>query len=341
MEKQRKFYLVLPLLVIPFLTMAFWALGGGKADHDTIAIGKGLDTDLPEAQFREKERNDKLAVYQAAQRDSARDGISPAFLNAMGMTNSNPPHPDSVAGTDEQANQIQSKLDQLNREINAPQAAPDPVSYNEPEPAQLKRLNKLMKQAGHNGGSAEDPELRQLDRMLDKLQAIQNPGSVPPVKTSPENAKPFRAIPAAIDGKQRVADGAAVQLKLTDTATIKGQLLQKGQLLFGSCQITNQRLLLNIKNIRIGDQIIPVNLVVYSQDGMQGIPAPEAELSGVAASNADQALQSMQLMSMDQSIGAQAAASGINAAKDLFSKKVKKIKVKLKDEYPVLLKLNR
>jgi len=339
MEKQRKFYLVLPLLVIPFLTMAFWALGGGKAPHNTATIGKGLDTDLPEAQFREKERNDKLAVYQAAQRDSARDGISPAFLKAMGLTGNISDNPDSIAGTDEQAQQIQDKLAQLNRQINAPQAEPNAMSYQKPEPAQMRRLNKFMQQTGHN--NAEDPELKQLDRMLDKLQAIQNPGSVPPAKAPSENTKPFRALPAAIDGKQRVADGAAVRLKLTDTATIKGQFLQKGQLLFGSCQITNQRLLLNIKNIRIGDQIIPVNLVVYSQDGMQGIPAPEAELSGVTASNADQALQSMQLMSMDQSIGAQAAASGINAAKDLFSKKVKKIKVKLKDEYPVLLKLNR
>jgi len=49
----------------------------------------------------------------------------------------------------------------------------------------------------------------------------------------------------------------------------------------------------------------------------------------------------MQLLSMDASLGAQAAAGGINAAKGLFSKKIKKIKVKLKDAYPVLLKVNK
>jgi hypothetical protein len=37
----------------------------------------------------------------------------------------------------------------------------------------------------------------------------------------------------------------------------------------------------------------------------------------------------------------QAAAGGVNAAKGLFSKKVKKIKVKLENEYPVLLKINK
>jgi hypothetical protein len=49
----------------------------------------------------------------------------------------------------------------------------------------------------------------------------------------------------------------------------------------------------------------------------------------------------MQFLSMDQSLGAQVAAGVVNAAKGLFSKKVKKIKVKLKDEYPGLLKINR
>ena len=32
--RQRKMLLVLPLMVIPFITMAFWALGGGKVTAD-------------------------------------------------------------------------------------------------------------------------------------------------------------------------------------------------------------------------------------------------------------------------------------------------------------------
>ncbi|RVT98459.1 conjugative transposon protein TraM [Mucilaginibacter limnophilus] len=339
MEKQRKFYLVLPLLVLPFLTMAFWALGGGKGGRDTAVYGKGLDTDLPEAQFGDKEKNDKLAVYQAAQRDSARDGISPAFLHAIGLAGDSANHTAQVTTTDEQAQQLQNKLAALNRQIGQPQSEPAPA-YDEPEPAQVRRLNRLMEQAGHNGG-ADDPELRQLDKMLDKLQAIQNPATVAPVKAAPEASTPFRTIPALIDGKQKIANGAAVKMKLNDSVRIKGQLLPRGQVLFGTAQIANQRLLVQIKNIRSGIQIIPVDLTVFSEDGMPGIPAPEAELSGITASNADQTLQSMQIMSMDQSLGAQAAAGGINAAKDLFSKKVKKIKVKLMDAYPVLLKINK
>lgn len=281
-----------------------------------------------------------MAIYQTAKSDSVNDGISPAFLNALGVDGKQAKSSDSTSTADEHAEQIQQKLTQLNRQITQPESPA--TGIDEAEPAELKKLEKLRKQVNQNG-SSEDPELKQLDKMLDKIQAIQNPSAAaePKQEKPAEPAKPFRAIPAVIDGKQRVADGAAVKLKLTDTVTIKGQSLEKGQLLFGSCQVINQRLLVNIKNIRLGTQIIPVELAVYSEDGMPGIPAPEAELSGIAASNADQALQSMQVMSMDQSLGAQAAAGGINAAKDLFSKKVKKIKVKLEDAYPVLIKINR
>lgn len=334
MEKQRKFLLVLPLLVIPFMTMAFWALGGGKTQNQQIVNNRGLDTDLPEAQFKDKDKTDKMSVYQAAQHDSTQDGISPAFLKSMGLTK------DSVVTPDDQAQKIQAKLAQLNSQLNQPLQTRPGTSYDEPDPQQVKQLKKMMRSM-NAGTNQPDPEMQQLNKMLDKIQAIQNPSLVSAPAPKPEASTPFRAIPAVIDGKQKVADGAAVKLKLTDTVTIKNQVLPKGQELYGVCQVTNQRLLLTIQNIRLDKQIIPVNLTVFSLDGMPGIPAPEAELGGAAGSGADNAIQSMQFLTMDQSLGAQAAAGGVNAAKSLFSKKVKKIKVKLANEYPVLLKVNK
>ncbi|MCD8739085.1 conjugative transposon protein TraM [Mucilaginibacter roseus] len=341
MEKQRKFLLVLPLLVLPFLTMAFWALGGGKAGKQMISNNKGLDTELPEAQFKDKAQTDKMALYQAAQHDSTQDGVSPAFLRSMGLDQAGRQRTDSTLTSDDQAQRIQLKLAQLNKQISQPEEARQPSdSYTGAEPQQVEQLRKMMRDAG-SSHTAPDPEMQQLNSMLDKIQAIQNPSSVETKAPVAEPAKPFRAVPALIDGKQKVADGASVKLKLSDTATIKNQLLPKGQELFGSCQIVNQRLLLTIQNIRLDKQIIPVSLVVFSLDGMPGIPAPEAELSGAASSGAEDAIQNMQFLSMDQSLGAQAAAGGVNAAKGLFSKKLKKIKVKLQDGFPVLLKINR
>lgn len=340
MEKQRKFLLVLPLLVIPFMTMAFWALGGGKTKAQQLVNARGLDTDLPEAQFKDKEKIDKMSIYQAAQHDSTQDGVSPAFLKSMGLEKGTASNQDSVVTADDQAKKIQTKLALLNKQLSQPQGVPQPATYDEPDPQRVKQLKKMMRSM-NSGNNQPDPEMQQLSKMLDKIQAIQNPASVSPQPKTKEETSPFRAIPAVIDGKQKVADGGAVKLKLTDTVTLKKQLLPKGQEIFGVCQVTNQRLLLTIQNIRLDKQIVPVNLTVFSLDGMPGIPAPEAELDGAAGNGADNAIQSMQFLTMDQSLGAQAAAGGVNAAKGLFSKKVKKIKVKLQNEYPVLLKINK
>lgn len=342
MEKQRKFYLVLPLLVIPFLTMAFWALGGGKTASGTAVTAKGIDTTLPEAQFSKDEKHDKLSVYQTALHDSVQSGVSPSFLKAMGLKN-----PDSAKlaavntrpEADQSAARIQAKLAQLNQQLNSPQVqAPAYDPQTEATEQKIKQLHQLMKSV--KSSQQEDPQMKQLSQMLTQIQAIQNPASVKTEK-KPEDNTPFKAIPAIVDGKQKVVDGGAVKLKLTDSVTLKNQLLPKGQEIFGVCSVTNQRLLLTIQNIRLADQIIPVNLTVFSLDGMPGIPAPEAELGGAASSGADNAIQSMQFLSMDASLGAQAAAGGVNAAKGLFSKKVKRIKVKLANVYPVLLKINK
>jgi len=98
---------------------------------------------------------------------------------------------------------------------------------------------------------------------------------------------------------------------------------------------------LNIKTIRLGTSILPVDLSVYDMDAMPGIRAPEAVTEDAMRSGTDNAVQSMELMSMDQTLATQAAGAGVEAAKTLFSKKVKRIKVKLKAGYPVLLRNNQ
>jgi hypothetical protein len=342
MKKQRKFLLVVPLLVLPFLTLAFWALGGGKRKSDSqVAVAKGLDTSLPQAQFKDKRPEDKMGVYQQSRKDSGstdQSGISQAFAKSMGLAvRRDSATKRSSPSADESTTKIQAKLAEINRQISQPQKTTYSRDENQADP-EVRKLNRMMKSM--NKGQGNDPEMQQLNQMLAKIQAIQHPELVKKPKKKPNADSAFRAIPAVIDGNQRVVNGGIVRLKLTDSVVIKGVRLPIGQELNGACEVTNQRLLLTIQNIRIGKDILPANLTVFSLDGMPGIPAPEAELQGAAGNGADNALQNMQLISMDQSLGAQAAAGGVNAAKGFFSKKVKTIKVRLKADFPVLLKVN-
>lgn len=72
--QKRRFFMVLPLLVLPFVTMIFWALGGGQgtAAQAHTALQTGLNLSLPDAHFGEKEIWDKLTLYEMAERDSAK-----------------------------------------------------------------------------------------------------------------------------------------------------------------------------------------------------------------------------------------------------------------------------
>jgi hypothetical protein len=330
------------------MALAFYALGGGKgnADPNGRAVRKGINTSLPDASFKGKEEpQDKMGFYHQSERDSSGNNSDNGIREVAGRLD--------LGGQEEypQTKAINEKLKALNTEINRPVQTPGYNNVgtgtgNKPESSSMKgdvdRLETLMNTMQENS-KAEDPEMTQLNSMMDKILAIQNPDKMPEKlkQQAPVNAdSTFKAIPAVIEGNQKVAQGAVVKLRLLDTIHLQDMVIPKNQLLFGSGNITNQRLLLNIKNIRLGSSIIPVDLSVFSLDGLIGIDAPEAELGQAAGNGASDALQSTQFLSMDQSIGVQAAGAGIDAARNLFNKKVKRIKVKLKGGQAVLLRNN-
>ncbi|HVW94392.1 MAG TPA: conjugative transposon protein TraM [Mucilaginibacter sp.] len=332
---KKKIIFTLPLLVVLLATIAFAALRGPAAQPRPA---QGLNTRLPGAAFDQHEKpRDKMSFYDQAKLDSSRQQSADHNPLVQQFSGDGPTLP---GGEDPAVSRINEKLAAINQQVSQPQPQVPITHLPASDPRlsdQVDRLEGLMQNLQSKG---PDPEMQQLSTMLAQIQAIQHPEKVPAVKPD-SAASPFRTIPAIIDGKQKIKQSGAVQLKLTDSLSVQGQLIPAGTLVFGSASISQQRLLITIKNIRLGRQIIPVDLVVYAMDGMPGVPAPEAELGEAAADGAAGALQNMQFLSLDQSLATQAASSGINAARALLSKKVKRITVHLKDGEPVLLRNNR
>jgi len=340
---KRRILLFLPLLLLPFAALAFYALGGGhKAAATTIASAKGINTVLPDAQFKKEVPTDKMSIYNLAKNDSAHSGTKEikAIAGNLGYNETG----------DIQTKQIDAKLANINKQINTPYTAPKsyaaPVNSAGPGDAansrDVARLESLMKNMQNGGG--KDPEMAQLNTLMDKILDVQNPGRVKERLSKNDHIKPdslFKAIPAVIEGNQKVTEGSVVKLRLLDSLILNGQCIPKGQMVYGLAALSNQRLNLEIKNIRLGNAIVPVNLTVFDKrDAMPGINAPEALIGNAIGGGADNALQNMQFMGMDQSLSVQAAGAGIDAAKSLFSKKIRRIKVKLKGGYPLLLRDN-
>lgn len=145
------------------------------------------------------------------------------------------------------------------------------------------------------------------------------------------------AIEAIIHDTQELVTGSTVKMRLLEDIKIKGLTVAKDQFIYGTCDINGERLNIEINSIHAGNSLLPVSLSVYDLDGMEGIYIPGAITREAAKQTSDDALQNIQLMSLDPSIGAQAASAGIEAVKGLFSKKAKLIKVTVKAGYHIFL----
>lgn len=248
------------------------------------------------------------------------------------------------------------------------------ITNPSPDVRKLEEMMHMMSQP-----TGEDPELKQLDGMLDKILAVQHPervqkktgqafkanqGQVFAVSPQAEEnnitmldtgrlkntSNGFyslteaiatdnvqNAIQAVIHETQTIVDGATVKLRLVNDVFIGGAHIPKDNFLFGIASLDGERLNIKINSIRFNHSLFPVSLSVYDIDGLSGIHIPGAITKDVAKQSADCSLQAIGLGTLDPSLGAQAASAGIEAAKTLFSKKVKLVKVTVKSGYRVLL----
>src|SRR5512133_1148930 len=73
--RKRKFLMVLPLLVLPFVTLLFWSLGGGNTSEvqaQPTSAKPGLNMELPDVHLKDDKPLDKLSYYEKAALDSAK-----------------------------------------------------------------------------------------------------------------------------------------------------------------------------------------------------------------------------------------------------------------------------
>ena len=342
-NKGRKILLFMPMLILPFLALAFYAAGGGRANAEVVSPTVGINTALPDANFKTEEPVDKMGFYAKGAKDTINSDGAIDIAQKMGFNG---------ALEDQKTAEINAKLAQLNKEINS---APDVGVGRSPATSQaprsnddgnisgdVDRLEMLMKSMKADKGT--DPEMEQMNAMLEKLLDIQNPARAQQKVVSKiygDGAEvEFLAVPAEIADGGKVVQGSTVRLRLLDSVVLQNVSLPKGHYVFGLCRLVNQRLLLDIKSIRFGELIIPVELTLYGLDGMPGLEARDAVFGDAASAGAVDAVSGVSVYGMD-GIGGQMAGAGIDAAKSLFSRKVKVVRVKLKEGQKVLLRNNR
>lgn len=415
MLRQRKILLVMPLVVLPFLTILFWVLGGGKKDaaNASVVEEKGFNIKLPDANLREGLNLDKMHYYDQATLDSIKleelikkdpNYLSQSFqedsIETGGISTNRIPSGKGPTGLnalmyrDPNEMKVHEKLEALQRVINAP-IAPSPsrnlknfasLKANALQSEDVDKMEEMM-ESMNTQNNEPGPELKQLSGMLESILDIQHPdrvkeklrkvseskrGQVFSITTSKleDNISSLQTIssdgavsgtklkgntfyalddPATVDyvqnaitavmhETQTIVNGSTIKLRLSHAIFINGVEIPKNNFLFGIASLQGERLQIKINSIRYENSLFPVDLTVYDLDGLIGIYMPGAINREVAKASADRAVQTLGVASLDNSWGAQAAGVGIEAAKTLFSKKAKLIKVVVKAGYEVLLR---
>ena len=154
----------------------------------------------------------------------------------------------------------------------------------------------------------------------------------------PRQAQYTNAVQAVVAETQTVVNGSTVKMVLAQDIFINGDKIPRGTYIYGTATLKGERLGLEVISLRHGQSLFPVELTVYDLDGLPGIYIPGAINRDVAKASADRSVQTLGVTTLSDSWGAQAAGVGIEAAKGLFSRKVKLVKVTLKAGYGVLLK---
>lgn len=248
--KKRKMLLVLPVLILPFLTLLFWTLGGGaNLNSDNLKKDKrGFNVLLPNPKFKEDSALDKMSYYDQAAIDSLKlqEQIKkdPNYTSRLFAQDSLPLSGElniesaiyrkektalnTSSFRSENEQQVYQKLEALQKAIaEPPKSIENGQDMREFEygrssgsaSQEMKSLEQMM--SAMNAPTEPDLELQQLGGMLENILDIQHPERVQEkLRQSSKNQK-GRVFSVSKNIEQDQVNSLQVsnQLQSTDSST--------------------------------------------------------------------------------------------------------------------------
>lgn len=151
-------------------------------------------------------------------------------------------------------------------------------------------------------------------------------------------------IRACVDCNQTLTDGQGVRLRLMEQMRVGNLILPRNTLIVGTGKIEGERLDITVTSIEYAGTILPVELTVYDSDGQPGIHIPlsmEISAAKEVTANLGQNLGTTVSIT-NQSAGDQLLSElgkgAIQGVSQYVSKKIRTVKVHLKEGYRVMLR---
>ncbi|MDD2306981.1 MAG: conjugative transposon protein TraM [Prolixibacteraceae bacterium] len=324
--KKNKPLLFLPLVLIPFIVLIFYVLGGGEKKEKEEQkqreqqVAKGANYTLPDAD-KSVAIYDKMDNYSskkevatshdyniAGEADSTNEETQPEevlteerLLSEKKNLYKNDPVPELNADvpTDLLAH-IRQKEKTVREDLENSQT--ETKSKN--EDADLNQAEQNKKQSDDQKGSIAiaptgieelDKVFRQnskLAKQNDSLNIRLKETSVKNEKLEAEKNKRFTlekggksgfkpkdtAIPvieAEVYETTTVLTGNRVKLRLLEEARLNGVKIPANTFLYGICEVSNERLQIEVLQIPVGEKFVPVEVTVCDLDGLPGLYVPD------------------------------------------------------------------
>ncbi|GAA4419423.1 conjugative transposon protein TraM [Nibrella viscosa] len=139
-------------------------------------------------------------------------------------------------------------------------------------------------------------------------------------------------IPVVVHEDQAIREGQQVKLRLLKEVTVEGVTVPANTILYAVGRLAEDRLILTVRSLQLGSQLIPLDLDVYDTDGSPGVNVPglSRQVGGQIQSSA---IQGVNL----PGVGA-LANSVLNSARMNASNAVRQPMIRLRGGYNLYLK---
>jgi conjugative transposon TraM protein len=265
----------------------------------------------------------------------------------------------------------------LNRDLSVEKKSPYMSVSSMPVSgaSEIRQLQELMGRM-ESKPMEPDPEMKQLEQLIEKLLLLQNPqlkaseGDVfedfIPVAVTDLNASQIDALPleevngffgltdteeGVISGKksfrktiaasvaksQEIFPGEAIEIQLDQDLFLESGLISAGTFLFAQTSISNSRLQVTVSGILHNNSLIPVSLKGYGLDGIPGIELGDVKGSAQWLKETSNSAQGFNINSYGMDWQSQLASSGVEATRSLLRSKSRLKKLEIKSGHPFLL----
>ncbi len=311
--KQPKY--VLPLLILPFTFLLFYgykSIAEGNEKTSNLVDSKQMQSEIGNVSeaVNQSTLDNKFKATQKIYKN-ANDGYT-AIKGLQQLEESKLPETTNLYEDKKTLDSLQQVFDQMQKPAKRSQA----TSANYAQDDFEKAVKTIQQNANHQGVSntgarnnyedpmelfkaqmsmidsmtkASDPEYQRQQQLLAQQQVIDQQKQDPVHVTKAGNMMPtFNTIrrdneetfiKAIIDQDIKKGKlGNRIRIRLLDDIFIGTALLKKNSYLFATIQgYESQRVALTISSVMIANQIYPIDLTVYDNDGIEGIYVPDSE----------------------------------------------------------------